>query len=451
MFKRRWRTRTLSILVTASIIAVSYFSYHYFFQVTEEIIGLPQPELTGEHSLEECLVNLREVRDFKDEPLSIKNLSQILWAAQGITDPVLKFRTTPSAGALYPLEIYAVVGTNGIEGLEKGVYHYLSEKHVLVRTSREDLRPKLASLQTLNEDQRCVEGAPVSMVVTAVYERTMEKYLERGTRYVHLEAGHVAQNIYLQATALGLGATMIISFDENSVQTLLGSPKPLFIMPLGKTRNQNSTIDHLSRDALNRENLIKLPSPCLIGETPLEEAIIRRRSIREYGPGNLTLSQLAQILFAAGKILPISKTHSVEIYLCIGEVSNLSKGVYHFIPHSHSLERILEEDVREKLYLASGGELYPGFNSTYDWVKKGKVCLVLTALYNRTVEELGYIGERVAQLETGMMTQNIGLQVATLKLGTVTVGAFLDHLVLEALSLPNDYTPLFLMPIGPRK
>ena len=193
-------------------------------------IKLPQPELKGRISVEEAISKRRSVRDLKPEPIDMAQLSQILWAAQGITGSGW-LRAAPSAGALYPLEIYAVVGA--VEGLEAGVYHYDPENHSIRREIEGDLRQQLSNAALRQEP---ISDAPVDIVITAIYERTRQKYRERATRYVHIEVGHAAQNVYLQAETMGLGTVIIGAFYDDRVKEVLGlkDEEPLAIMPVGK-------------------------------------------------------------------------------------------------------------------------------------------------------------------------------------------------------------------------
>jgi len=192
-------------------------------------VKLPEPRPSGEMSVEEALAARRSVRSYQDEALSLTELAQLLWAAQGITAH-WGGRTAPSAGATYPLEVYAVVGE--VTGLEAGVFHYRPDGHLFVRRTAGDLRGDLASAAL---GQEWVREAPVSLVIAARYERTTERYGERGVRYVHIEVGHAGQNIYLQAEALGLGTVIVGAFDDQDVKTLLGiEEEPLAIMPVGR-------------------------------------------------------------------------------------------------------------------------------------------------------------------------------------------------------------------------
>ncbi|HEA46889.1 MAG TPA: SagB/ThcOx family dehydrogenase [bacterium] len=196
-------------------------------QIKEDNIVLPKPRLKSNLSIEEAIARRRSRRLYKKEPITLKELSQILWAAQGITGQVggFKLRTAPSAGALYPIELYVL--------LPKGVYHYLPEEHKLEKIKGGDLRSDLAEAAL---GQQWIREASCNIIITAVYERTMAKYGKRGIKYAILEAGHVSENIYLQAESLGLGTVNIGAFGDVQVQKVLGIPKdnrPLYIMPLG--------------------------------------------------------------------------------------------------------------------------------------------------------------------------------------------------------------------------
>ncbi len=154
-------------------------------------IKLPVPRYKSGVSIEQALHERRSVRRYKNEPLVIADVSQLLWSAQGITSPN-GFRTAPSAGALYPLEVYLVVGN--VKGLMRGVYKYYPNQHEIAKIKDRDVRAELA-IAALG--QGWVKDAAIDIVFAAVYERVTRKYGKRGIRYVHMEAGHAAQNIYL--------------------------------------------------------------------------------------------------------------------------------------------------------------------------------------------------------------------------------------------------------------
>jgi len=197
-------------------------------------IYLPPPSQKGSVSLEEAIARRRSVRDFTSEAISQLQLSQILWAAQGISNTWGRYRTVPSAGATYPLEIFVVCGRNGVEGISDGIYHYNIDSHSLSRHYEGDVRPELAKAAL---DQEFIYQAPVDIIICALYERTAMSYGDRGKRYVHMEVGHAGQNIYLQATALGLATVAIGAFYDEQVREVLRLDKrykPLYIMPVGR-------------------------------------------------------------------------------------------------------------------------------------------------------------------------------------------------------------------------
>jgi SagB-type dehydrogenase family enzyme len=202
-------------------------------RMSEASISLPKPNLDGKVSVEKAIKARRTIRDFKERSLSLPYLSQLLWAAQGVTDPKEGKRAAPSGGALYPLDIYLIVGEKGVEGMEAGVYRYLPEEHSISLVSKGDRRKEtaLASLR-----QIWMAKAPVMLIITAEYKRITGKYGERGIRYALIEAGHVSQNLFLQGEALGLGVGIVGAFYDGEVSKVTGTPsqhEPLLIMPVG--------------------------------------------------------------------------------------------------------------------------------------------------------------------------------------------------------------------------
>lgn len=197
-------------------------------------IYLPTPCQKGSVSLEEAIARRRSVRHFPSGTISQSQLSQILWAAQGVSDTSSKLRSVPSAGATYPLEIFVICGQNCIEGIGDGIYHYNINSHSLSLHYKGDKRLELARVAL---DQEFIYQAPVDIIICAIYERTATRYGSRGERYVHIEVGHAGQNIYLQATTLGLATVAIGAFHDEQVREVLRLDKqykPLYIMPVGK-------------------------------------------------------------------------------------------------------------------------------------------------------------------------------------------------------------------------
>jgi len=203
--------------------------------MAEQIEGhvvLPAPAVTTKPSIERLLQQRRSIRAYQaGMAISLSELGQLLWAAQGITHPQ-GLRTAPSAGALYPLELFIAVGH--VDGVPAGLYRYHPHRHQLSKTDEHDLRRPLARAAL---SQTWIQDAAAVVIITAVYDRTKSKYGERGIRYVHMEVGHAAQNIFLQSEALGLGTAVVGAFHDGQIADLLqlaSNMSPLLIMPVGK-------------------------------------------------------------------------------------------------------------------------------------------------------------------------------------------------------------------------
>jgi len=206
--------------------------------VTPASYILPPPMTSGEMSVEQALANRRSRRNFMDQPISIEQLSQILWAAYGVTEPRPNapqlrggLRTVPSARALYPLEIYVIIGN--VEGILPGVYHYISEEHKIVMVAEGDIRQEVGEAAL---GQRMIREAPATLFYSAVFSRMIPRYGDRGIMYTHMEVGHSAQNVYLQAEALGLGTVAVGAFSDERIRQLFmlsDEETPLYLMPFG--------------------------------------------------------------------------------------------------------------------------------------------------------------------------------------------------------------------------
>lgn len=200
----------------------------------EGAIPLPKPRFKGRVSLEEAISRRRSTREFSGRNITKDHLSQLLWASQGITHGY--YRAIPSAGATYPLEVHIVVGDSGVETLDGGVYDYVPLDHSIVLHLPGDVRKDLCSA-CLGQD--FIMRAPFSFVISSDYSRTTSSYGERGVRYVHMEIGHVGQNVALQGEALGLSSVMVGAFRDELVSRVLNLAselKPLYVVPVGYSR-----------------------------------------------------------------------------------------------------------------------------------------------------------------------------------------------------------------------
>ena len=194
----------------------------------QERIVLPEPKIKGDMSLEETILRRRSIRSFGPKELSLDEISQILWATQGITDKRRGFRAAPSAGALYPLEIYLIK--------KDGVFHYNIENHSLKKDKSDDVRSEIVRAAW---GQSFIAQAPVSIIICAVRSRVTSRYGARGNRYVDIEVGHAAENLHLQAVALGLASVPIGAFTDSEVKQILDLPRntdPIYIIPVGYAR-----------------------------------------------------------------------------------------------------------------------------------------------------------------------------------------------------------------------
>jgi SagB-type dehydrogenase family enzyme len=197
---------------------------------------LPTPRHDGEISVERTIKERRTIRAFLSKPLRQNQFSQLLWATQGITEKRGHLRAAASAGALYPMDLYAVTGQDTVEGIKPGMYHYEVKGHSVTLLLEGDLRKELANASLY---QTWMAEAPVNFLITAEYRRITAKYGERGIRYALIEAGHMGQNIFLQAEGLGLGAGIVGAFRDEAVVQVTGIPpshEPILIMPVGYKR-----------------------------------------------------------------------------------------------------------------------------------------------------------------------------------------------------------------------
>jgi SagB-type dehydrogenase family enzyme len=193
-------------------------------------IKLPDPNHDSKISVETAIYKRRSVRDFKNAPLNLKEISILLWAAQGVT-ALGGYRTAPSAGALFPLEAYLAVGN--VTDLQTGVYHYQPREHQITKIDEHDRR---AELSEASRDQVWMQNGAVMIILTGVKERITATFGNHWSSFVLMEAGHAAQNLYLQSFALNLGMTAVGSFDEKKVKSLLklkDGETPLYIIPIG--------------------------------------------------------------------------------------------------------------------------------------------------------------------------------------------------------------------------
>jgi SagB-type dehydrogenase family enzyme len=233
---KRWAALTARIGRTRDSLMATLPDSH----AAATVVKLPEPVRDGKVSVEKCLAERRSIRKHTAEPVMLAEVSQLLWAAYGVTQPLPNvpgvhggLKTAPSAGGLYPLELYVVAGN--VTGLATGIYWYRPETHDLVLVEQGDKR---RALFDASAGQTWVRDAPASLVYSAVFSRTTDKYGTRGReRYVCMDLGHSAENVYLQCGSLGLGTCAIGAFLDDDVKLTVRMTKPeepLYIMPVGR-------------------------------------------------------------------------------------------------------------------------------------------------------------------------------------------------------------------------
>ncbi|MFA9418039.1 SagB/ThcOx family dehydrogenase [Natrinema sp. HArc-T2] len=198
-------------------------------------IELPDPESDGSTSVEQAIATRESRRSFAQTPIDINDVAQLLWAAQGQTHvrDGVELRAAPSAGATYPLTVFLEVAPNGSEELEPGVYRYEQQRHALERELETAVHDDLTAASL---DQAVIADAPMTIVVTADYDRTQRQYPDHGERYVHMEAGHVAENVHLVCESRGLNICPVGAFTDAAVATALSLParlEALYLLPVG--------------------------------------------------------------------------------------------------------------------------------------------------------------------------------------------------------------------------
>ncbi len=407
------------------------------FQIIPIPIGgesLPTPDLKGHLPLSSAIHQSKITNDLRDYPLEIREISQIMWALQGITHSVGK-RTVPSAGATYPLEIFLV--HNGSNTLKKGCYNYIPQEHKLRHVSSSYNSTKLLS-SLLGEDQDAVSNVTTVFLILADYARTTYRYNSdhslypyRGVQYVHLEVGHAIQNFLLQLTSLKLKSRIVVNFNSETIQNFLNTTLiPMTVLPVGINGVNNSPL-------LRFRKLNTVTTE----EMTIEQAIVKRKSIRDYLDGNIPLSVVFDIVNDSVQFpYLLGGNLYLDLRLVIGEVDGLINGSYLFFMENHSLNLIIPKDLRLKLSEA-------GLNQIM--IEKAQLDIVIsinTTWINEQPDP--NLCHRIMMYNIGMLAQNVYLKCATYGLGTVVVGALYEGKTSQVIDLSNSHTPIYIIPIG---
>ncbi|MFX1505062.1 MAG: SagB/ThcOx family dehydrogenase [Promethearchaeota archaeon] len=390
-------------------------------------ISLPPPDLAGHLPLNSAIHQSKTTKDLRDYPLEIKEISQILWALQGITHGINK-RTVPSAGATYPLEIYLL--HNRTTPFKKGCFHYVPQGHQLIQLSSSYNESQFLS-SFLGEDRDAVSNVSTVFLIFADYSRTTYRYGDRGVQYVHLEVGHAIQNFLLQLTSLNFNSRIISDINSVKLQECINTTlDPMVVLPVGIDGGPLSSFLRLKTKSTNN-----------IEEMTVEQAIVKRKSTRDYLDGNIPLTVISDILNDSVQIPYLSNGNlHLDLRVVVGEVDELITGVYQFVITNTSLKPLILEDLRLDLRKA-------GLNQTM--IERAQFDIVIsvnTAWIDEQIDPSYF--HRVMMYNIGMLAQNVYLKCASYGLGTVVVGALYKDQTAQVVDLSSTHTPIYIIPIG---
>ena len=429
VLQTRKHSKYFGVLLLLVVILTGIPLYLYFHgpPTEENVVPLPQPDVDGSMLLSTAMKNPGFSNVLKDHQMKLGEISQLLWAVQGMTHGSA-FRVIPSAGATYPLEIY-VVQVDDSE-LEEGCYHYSPQDHQLERSNITISRDRISS-SFEGDDRLAVSNVSTVFFILAEYSRTTNRYGDRGVQYVHLETGHAVQNFLLQLTSSGLKTRPITHFIVEQIQVLLNtSYVPLVALPVGLGSDILQESQNDSHFQFTNEE-----------ESTLEQAIAKRKSTREYINGTLPFTVLTDILNNSRSITYLECSSSLmDVRVVVGEVDGLSCGSYHYWILNSSFTLISPLDLREDLMTA-------GLNQPWIEAAQLDVVISLDSDWIDTQSDPNF-AHQMAMINVGMMAQNIYLKCAAYNLGTVTVGAFYENDVSTVIDLPSGFKPIYIMPIG---
>ncbi|MFX1368904.1 MAG: SagB family peptide dehydrogenase [Promethearchaeota archaeon] len=409
------------LLVLTFIPLMLYLRSIYFPE--EGVLRLPPPDTVGSMPISAAMRNPGFSDVLTDYSMRITEISQLLWAVQGVTHDGV-FRAIPSAGGTYPLEIFLVQASDS--ELAEGYYHYSPAGHLLLGNhTAVDGDTVIASFE--GDDRRAISNVSSVFFILAEYSRTTDRYGDRGLQYVHLEVGHAIQNFLLQLASLGLKTRPITDFVVESIRTLLNTSYiPLVALPVG-LGSGGSQEPQASTTAEN--------------EPTVEHTILRRKSTRDYLNGSIPFAVLSDILNDSRSITYLNSNSSLlDIRIVAGQVDGLTAGIYRYWPLNDSLTQTALGDLREELK-------YAGLNQP--WIEAAQLDLVISVDRNWAEESADTsFAHQMLMISVGMLAQNICLKCVAYGLGMVTVGAMYEGTVGTVVDLPNNFKPIYIMPIG---
>lgn len=413
-----------SLILVISVIAITL----EFFPIEYRSLDLPMPVLKGQLPLSSAIHQSKVTRNLTAQNIKLTDIAQLLWSFQGITHGP-GFRSAPSAGATYPLKIF-LLQRNSLP-LEVGCYYYNPSRHKLSMSFSSYNESKLLAALS-SEDRDAVINTNTVFLILADYNRTTFRYGSRGIQYVHLEVGHAIQNFLLQLTSLKLATWIIPDFDSQVIKQFLNTAfTPLVILPVGLNNiNSKKPLMRVTR----RQEITE-------EEISVEEAIAKRKSVRDYLKGQIPFSIISDILKDSVAISFIEANRSLfDLRLVVGEIDGLSKGMYQYNLSDYGVIQYTQKDNRSDLKAASLDQ---------PWVENAQLDIVFSVntnwIYRQPDPQLQH---RLMMFNVGMMAQNIYLKCEAYGLGTVVIGAFYEGEVANLLDISSSYTPIYVIPIG---
>lgn len=408
-------------------------------------------------------------------PLGLEQIALLLYHTQGISltehygGIAYAYRTAPSAGALYPLNVYLVV--REVAGLAPGLYYYHPARAALILVRADpDLLGKIAKVS--GSPSYLQQGTPALVLFTTTFARSAYKYKERAYRYLGVDTGHAAYNLALCAAALGWRAPLLARFDDQAITALtgrdVGEEAPMLLMPLAREQGEQAEPRFASAGGPWQTSLLALihgggslklvagspafalarhPSapdspragdfllPAPAGGKPLLEAIRLRRSVRKYSPAPLSLAHLSALLAAAaGERQGVTSdpllfaTAPVTLYAVVAQVTGLAPGVYRYLPGAHALRRQRQGDFSAAMRSACIGQEVCG---------SADVVFAMSVKWHDLYWPDGDRGYRYATLRAGLQGEGLYLASTALGLSVTGVGAFGDGAVAQILGIDH--------------
>ncbi|NHJ14888.1 MAG: SagB/ThcOx family dehydrogenase [Candidatus Thorarchaeota archaeon] len=414
---KNWKATGALITIAIAVFLAPIVLYQNW--PSTDLVMLPNPDTEGHLSLTNALHYSTISEDLDNCKINMTQLSQLLWSMQGITND-LGLRAAPSAGGTYPLEIFVHVQDS--EGVPLGLHKYMPPNHHLLSLSSNST---IGIADAFDGSERAaIENVSLVLFVIANYSRTTSRYGERGIQYVHLEVGHVLQNCLLELASLSLATRPITVFDSGRIQFLLRtSLMPLLVLPIG-IHGDGVTPD-MQHDS---------------SDLTVEQAILQRRSRREYQEGEIPGEFLNQILGNLSALESLSSKSLIDMKIVIGNLTGLSSGLYDYSLSDETLSLVELGDIRDNLAIAGLDQ---------PWIRDAQTSLVLSFNYSWVELQMSAdIEWRRLLFSMGMLAQVVYLECTALSLGTVSIGAFYEYQVIDLVQAPSGFLPVYIMPIG---